>query len=75
MDNKVRKSYRIREDICKEFESLVFLSNRGLKRGDAVISENGLVEDAMAMYLRCIKERARGKASLDAKCCDLLREE
>ena len=69
MDKKVRKAYRIREDIVLELEGLVRISNRDILPGDKVITETYLLEDALVMYINCVKQMRRGQASLDAKCC------
>ena len=56
---KIRKSYRIREDICRELEALVMLSNRNLKKGDTVMTEVYIVEDAIVMYLNWVKNKSK----------------
>ena len=65
MGNKVSKHYRIREDIASELGSLVVLSNR--VRDDAVtkdITETMIVENAIVMYIRVIKDEMRKKGML-----------
>jgi hypothetical protein len=71
MINKVKKQYRIREDIVMELEAMVRLSNMDLEKGQKGYTETFFVEAGLVMFMKVFKEKVRAKRELEVKCVDL----
>lgn len=68
---KVKKNYRIREDVAAELDGLVVLVNMDLPEGEPAVKETYLVECAITAFVQKIKRGMCARASLVAKSPEL----